>query len=404
MNNFFASVECRDNPVLKNYPVAVCGSAEERHGIVLAKNERAKKFGVKTAEVIWQAKQKCPGLVIVPPHMDKYIEASKAARAIYSRYTDLIEPFGIDECWLDVTGSTLLYGGGYEIADDIRNTVKKELGLTISVGVSFNKVFAKLGSDLKKPDAVSVISKSNYKSLVWNLPASDMLGVGRSTNQKLLKYGIKTIGDVAKTDIAFLRGILGKNGEALWYFANGEENSKITREDYHEIIKSIGNSTTCPRNLCSENEVWEVMYYLAEKISRCMIQHGLMAKGVQISVKDENLTVKEMQCTLPYATRYPKDLADFGIKLFKENYVWTHEVRAVGIRGINLVSEDNNLQCSLLYSQEKISGHDSLENQIYSIRRRYGEEAVLRASLMRYSNGKGQKYDDTSLPGGIFKY
>lgn len=404
LNNFFASVECRDNPILKNYPVAVCGSSEQRHGIVLAKNENAKKFGIKTAEVIWQAKQKCPDLIIVPPHMDKYIEASKAARKIYSKFTDLIEPFGIDECWLDVTGSTLLYGNGLEIANRIRNEIKNELGLTISVGVSFNKVFAKLGSDLKKPDAVTAVSKENYRALVWRLPASDMLGVGRATEQKLLKYGIKTIGDIAKTDIRFLKEILGKNGEALWYFANGKGSDSISHQEHHELIKSIGNSVTCSHDLTDSDEVFKVMYHLAEKISKRMIKHRLIANGIQISVKYTDLTVKETQCSLPFATRYPKDLVDFGIKLFKENYSWAQNVRAVGIRAINLLPEDASLQCSFLYDEEKIVEHDSLEHQIYSLRNRYGEEAVLRASLMNYSDNRNKKYDETSLPGGIFKY
>lgn len=215
LNNFFASVTLLSNATLYNMPVAVCGNEKERHGIVLAKNEIAKSYGVKTAETIRDAKRKCPELVCLPPDYKQYKKYSVAARKIYERYTDMIEPFGIDECWLDVTGSIRIFGSGEEIAEKIRSSIKNELKITVSIGVSFNKVFAKLGSDMKKPDGITVISKENFKSKVWPLPAKDLLYVGKSTEERLKSSGIFTIGDVANCETALLSHLLGKNGEQL---------------------------------------------------------------------------------------------------------------------------------------------------------------------------------------------
>lgn len=399
LNNFFASVELLKHPELKSYPVAVCGSSDDRHGIVLAKNEVAKKYGVKTAEVIWQAKQKCPDLIMLPPNMDQYIHYSKKVRKIYENYTDLIEPFGIDECWLDVTGSTLLFGKGYEIADKIKNHVKTETGLTISVGVSFNKIFAKLGSDLKKPDAITELTKDNYKTLVWPLPVSELLGVGKATSNQLHKYGINTIGELAKADRNFITKSLGKNGETLWYYANGLCNSEVAHKDATTIPKSIGNSITCSEDLTNDEEVWKVMYRLSESVAERLRKNHLLAGAVQILVKDTNLLTKEFQAPLPVATRLPKDLSELGMNLFQKNYRWVENVRAVGIRAIHLVPDDEYIQFSFSYDYNKITELEALEEQVSSIRKKYGSFAVQRASLLGIKKvPKEQKYDETSLP------
>lgn len=221
-------IDCMLDPSLRKYPVAVCGSVEERHGIVLAKNYAAKAFDVKTGDAVWQAKQKCKDLVIVPPHYEEYIKYSKLARSVYSRFTDQVEPYGMDECWLDISGTEHIYGSPERVANKIRETIKFELGLTISVGVSFNKIFAKLGSDMKKPDAVTVIPQDTFREKIWGLPAADLLGVGRATQRVLDSYCIKTIGDLAKTDPDFLKRKLGKNGTALWQYANGNDHSRVS--------------------------------------------------------------------------------------------------------------------------------------------------------------------------------
>ena len=239
MNCFYASVEMMLDPSLKGKPVAVCGSAENRHGIVLAKSELAKKAGVKTGMVNWEARQRCPGLIVVKPQYDQYLKYSELARNIYQRYTDQVEPYGMDECWLDVTGSKCVCGDGMTIAENIRQEIKDELGLTVSIGVSYNKIFAKLGSDMKKPDAVTEISRETFKEKEWPLPASDLLFVGRATAAKLSNYGIYTIGDIAATEPDFLKRLLGVNGLQLWQYASGKDDSPVMHRDFVSPIKSV---------------------------------------------------------------------------------------------------------------------------------------------------------------------
>jgi len=248
LNNFYASVECLYNPDLRDKPVAVGGDVEARHGIILAKNYHAKKYGILTGEAIWQAQQKCRDLVVVPPNFKRYMRFSQMARDIYADYTDQCESFGLDECWLDVTGSYRLFGDGKAIADKIRERIKFEMGITASVGVSFNKIFAKLGSDIKKPDATTIISKDNFKDVVWKLPVNELLYVGRATHKKLNRYGIKTIGDLANTELKYLEYWLGKWGCMLWTFANGYDTSPVSNIGAKSLIKSVGNSTTTPRD------------------------------------------------------------------------------------------------------------------------------------------------------------
>lgn len=255
MNNFYASVECMLNPKLKGHPVAVGGDVENRHGIILAKNYEAKKFGIQTGEALWQAKQKCRNLIIVPPHYEEYLKYSRLAHSIYEDYTDLIEPYGMDEVWLDITGSTKLFGNGEKVANELRERIKFELGLTISVGVSFCKVFAKLGSDMKKPDAVTVIPKDSFREVIWNLPASDLLGVGRSTDKFLSSYGIHTIGELANAYPDLIQRKLGKNGMMLLAFANGEDRSRVAPQDYEPPMKSVGHGITTVQDLENNAEV-----------------------------------------------------------------------------------------------------------------------------------------------------
>ena len=287
MNNFYASVECMLDPALKKYPIAVCGSVEERHGIVLAKNYKAKAFDVKTGDAVWQAKQKCKDLVVVPPHYEEYIKYSKLARSVYERYTDQVEPYGMDECWLDISGTESLFGSPEKVANEIRETMKFELGLTISVGVSFNKIFAKLGSDMKKPDAVTVIPKDTFKEKIWGLPAADLLGVGRATQRVLDSYCIRTIGDLANNDPEFLRRRLGKNGVVLWNYANGNDLSLVAKKDFVSPIKSVGHGITTVADLEKPEQVWPVFLELTQDIGHKLRVHGLSAEGVAIHIRDK---------------------------------------------------------------------------------------------------------------------
>ena len=263
LNCFYASVAVREDPSLRGKPVAVVGEAEQRHGVVLAKTYEAKAYGVKTGQAIWQALQLCPELALCSVDFPKYRQVSRQIQQLYYEYTDQVEPFGTDECWLDVTSSAGLFGSGAEIADQIRGRIRREFGLTASVGVSFNKVFAKLGSDYRKPDATTVFSRENFRRLVWPLPVESLLYVGRATQGKLNRRGIQTIGQLAAAQPAFLRRLLGVNGQLLWEYANGLDRSRVGQYEKQPAPKSIGNSTTAPRDLVCDQDVRIVLHRLA---------------------------------------------------------------------------------------------------------------------------------------------
>ena len=381
LDNFFASVECTFRPELRDVPMAVCGSESDRHGIVLAKNQLAKKAGVKTAQTVWQARSICPRLVCVPPHMDKYREFSVLARQIYLRYTDLVEPFSIDECWLDVTGSGIC-GTGMEIAEAIRQTTKDELGLTVSIGVSFNKIFAKLGSDMKKPDAITEIRQDNFKEKIWPLDAVELLYVGRSTENKLAQYGIRTIGDVAKTSPETLQHMLGINGIKLWRYANGTDTSRVMHKDFVSPIKSIGHGITCTADLQTPEEVFRVMLELSQDVGHRLRVHELMACGVQVSVRANDLYGSQYQCKLPFRTQLPNEIAGAGFHLLMERYRWDKPIRAVTIRGIDLVSQKEAEQLSMFVDHQKRDRRIRLEDAVEDIRKRFGKRAISYAVLM----------------------
>ena len=295
MNNFYASVEILYDPMLRDKPVAVAGDEEARHGIVLAKNDIAKRFGIRTGQVLWEARQQCPGLVCVPAHYERYLAFSAQARGIYTSYTDQVEPFGLDECWLDVTGSVGLFGEGPAIADDIRGRMKRELGLTVSIGVSFNKVFAKLGSDMKKPDATTVITPENYRDKAWRLPVSDLLYVGPATTRKLNQYGITTIGELAQANMDLLYWLLGKNGVMLHQFANGQDHSGVRRYYAVPLMKSVGNSTTAPRDLVSEDDVKITLMALCESVGARLREQNCLCSTVSVGIRDNRLLSYDRQ-------------------------------------------------------------------------------------------------------------
>ena len=382
LNNFFASVSLLDNPTLYDVPVAVCGSAEERHGIVLAKNEIAKKYGVKTAEAVWEAKAKCPELVILRPNYEKYRKYSEATRSILSRYTDLLEPFGIDEAWLDVTGSTLLFGDGEAIAESIRATVKKELGLTVSVGVSFNKVFAKLGSDMKKPDAVTVITRENFKQKVWPLAVSELLFVGKSTTKRLGDLGILTIGDVAECDDLTLERLLGKNGRQLKEYALGEDNSPVLPYLCEHIPKSIGRSITPAKDITTPDEVWSIFISQAETIAHELRKYSLYAGSIQVHTRTTALKVKEFSRALSSPTDLSMTIAKKGFELFQENYLWDMPLRSVGLRVSSLRDDTYAVQQDMFFEEADDSKDRIIESSIDSLRERFGKSSIKRGRTL----------------------
>ena len=380
MNACYASIECLYDPSIRNLPVAVGGNVEARHGIILAKNQIAKRFGVKTGEALWQAKQKCPELHIVPPHFDRYLRFSRMAREIYADYTDLVEPFGLDEVWCDVTGTQKLRERGMEaLANEIRERVKFELGITVSVGASWNKIFAKLGSDYKKPDAVTVFTPENYRDKVWPLPASDLLGVGRATERKLASRGIHTIGDIAAAPPSMLRGFLGKWGLILHDFAAGYDSSPVARAGDEAVIKSIGNSTTTPRDLCCDEDAGIVYWMLCESVAERMRESGFLCRGVQVHIRDNELASFERQLKLESPTCLASTLHEAAMRLLRENWDWHKPLRSIGVRATDLLPASTPVQCSIFEDSERQEKRERLERSVDDLRRRFGHYCVGRA-------------------------
>ena len=377
MNGFYASVELLDRPDLDGKPVAVCGDPESRHGIILAKNELAKRAGVVTAETIWQAKKKCPDLELVRPHRQKYTHYSKLINQIYLRYTDLVEPFSIDESWLDVTASQNLFGSGKQIADEIRRTVREETGLTLSAGVSWNKIFAKLGSDYKKPDATTEISRENYRDIVWPLPARDMIFVGKSTSDKLLKSGIKTIGDMARSDPKLLTSLLGKQGQMLWNYANGYDNAPVARYGESEPVKSVGNGITFRRNLMCEDDIITAVTGLSDTVASRLRHHKLKAFGVKVDIKDPSFTTISRQKQLFVPTNLASELAQASMELIHESWRPGAPIRMLTITGINLCDETVEEQISLFAGDNHSHQQgEKIERAMDDIRSRFGSAAI----------------------------
>ena len=383
LNSYFASVECMKNPELKKYPVAVCGNTEERCGIVLAKNNIAKQYNIITGESVCSALSKCHNLVVVSPHYDEYVKYSQLTRRIYDRYTDRIEPFGIDECWLDVTESIKLFGSGEQIANDIRKAVFAELGLTVSVGVSFTKSFSKIGSDIKKPNAVTCFPYESFKTDVWNLPVNMLIGVGYSTIKKLFILGIKTIGDLANYPQEALTNKLGKCGLMLWLCANGLDMSPVQKKDYHTPIKSIGHSSTTICDLDNEEDALNVISELCDNIGYRLRNARLCAYGICVGVRDNSLEVKEFQQKQMLPIRSTRDIAFAAKNIFKSNYSWNKNIRSVSIRVFSLVPYDIPTQLDMFSDTEKINRHEKIDDVIDSIREKYGKQMVYTATHLK---------------------
>ena len=380
LNSFFASVELLDKPTLRDVPVAVCGDPKSRHGIILAKNEPAKKMGVKTAETLWQARKKCPALVLLPPHHRLYEEYSRRVNEIYDRFTDLVEPFGIDESWLDVTGSLHLFDGdGKALADRIRATIREETGLTVSVGVSFNKVFAKLGSDMKKPDATTVIPAEGWQSMVWPLPLGDMLFAGRTATETLRKYGVETVGQLAACDPALPEQLLGKMGLQLWQYANGMDKSPVKPRHAAEPVKSVGNGTTFPQNLVRWEQLRAGLLPLCDSVATRLRQQGLYAGGVSLSIKDASFKTVSRQIRLDAPTHLMRDIHRTAMQLAGQLWKPPTPVRAMTVTAL-YVTEDGDAfrQLDLLggAAQERSQRQEKLEGTMDAIRRKYGRGAI----------------------------
>ena len=361
-------------------PVAVCGNTAERHGIVLAKNTPAKAMGIKTGWPVWQAQSVCPDITIIPPHYDEYVTYSKLVREIYCRYTDRIESMGIDECWLDVTDSTRYIGGGRAIADEIRQAVKCETGLTISAGVSFNKIFAKLGSDMKKPDAVTEIDVDVFREKIWPLPADMMLGVGRRAYAILLRRGIRTIGDLAAADPDYLGSLFGKVGREIWVYANGYDTTEVLPAQLSPPIKSVGHAITTTSDLTTDGEVRCVLLEMAQIVGEKLRAEGLAAGGVGVTVRDNELNLHDYQGQLSSPTQLTKEIVERGREIFTAKHKWTLPLRSVGIRAINLC--DARASRQLTFDESVRERRLRLEAAVDGIRGRYGHNSLTPAACV----------------------
>lgn len=404
INCCYAAIEHLHHPELNGKPLAVGGDPESRHGIVLTADYIAKKYGVKTGMALWQAKQLCPEITFVSPRMDLYLRFSRMAHEIYAEYTDLQEAYGIDESWLDVTDSVTIKGDGYSIAREISNRMKSELGITVSIGVSFNKIFAKLGSDYKKPDAITTMYSDEFQTKAWNLPVGDLLYVGRSTNQKLAKIGIRTIGDLARTDEEILVSQLGKMGSVLWAFANGYDDSPVRKENTHAPIKSVGNSTTTHRDLVNDEDVKIIIYVLAESVAARLRENGFRCRVVEISIRDNELYSFTRQKKISNATNITEEIAVAAYKLFKDNYDWRKPIRSVGVRGADLVNDNYWEQIDLFCDFQMREKHMKMDAVVDDIRRRFGFYSVQRGLMYqdKVLSAVNAKEDHTVHPHGYF--
>lgn len=378
LNCFYASVELLSHQDLRDVPMAVCGNPAARHGIILAKNEPAKRMGVVTAETIYQAKRKCPDLVLLPPHHDLYREYSRRVNALYDQYTDRVEPFGIDESWLDLTGTAHLFGGdGVKIADQIRRRIKEELGLTLSVGVSFNKVFAKLGSDYKKPDATTLISRENWKEIVWPLPVESLLFVGQAVKKALGQFGITRIGQLAACDPGMLQELLGKQGLQLHAYANGEDTAPVVSASEQEPVKSVGNSSTFPKNLTTYDEVRTGIALLSDSVAMRLRQHGLYAGGVQVIVRNPQFQNRSRQMQLSHPTHLMRDLSESAMELVESLWRPPSPIRMLSVTAIHLLPESESYsQLDLFTGIGQSQRQEKLEQAMDSIRKKYGRDAI----------------------------
>lgn len=397
MNGFFASVELLDYPELRNVPMAVCGDPKHRHGIILAKNDIAKSFGITTAETLWQARRKCPQLQCVPPHMEKYQEYSKRINEIYYRFTDLVEPFSIDESWLDVTASQHLFGSGLKIADQIRNTVKTELGLTLSVGVSFNKIFAKLGSEYKKPDATTVISPENYQAILWPLPIEEMFFVGKVSAEKLRKSGINTIGALATAPSSLIRGLLGKHGVMLHDYANGLDDAPVLAEKDHEPTKSIGNSMTFRRDLVGWEDISTAVIALSDKVAERLRKSSVMAGGIRIEIKDPGFQSISRQRMFPVPVSNANDLTEMAMIILRDEWTAAKPIRLLQIAAIHLTQPHAEEQLTLFaHKSGSLEKREQVGVAMDEIREKFGAGAIGFGSILHNDIGVATMSQDES--------
>ena len=387
-NNFFASCECLERPELKEVPMAVAGDPENRTGIVVAKNELAKKAGVKTTDTVWQARRKCPGIVFVPPRHRYYSEVSGRVNAIYRSYTDYVEPASIDESYLDLSGTLEYYHmSAGELADSIRARVKKEIGITISVGVANNKIFAKMGSDYKKPDATTVILGEDYKTILWPLPVSDLMFAGKASVNLLNQKGIFTVGDLALQPKEHIVSLLGKGGENLWMYANGLDTDPIRPWGYVSEVKSVSHGMTFRRDLVTREEIETGVAVQADRIAMSLRRQNLKGSVISVQIKSPQLSVISRQTSLNHYTWLQHEIRDVAVKLIEDNWRIGSPIRAITVGVSKLLpageaAEQLDLFDLMADPGQAVSGsrdrerQDKMEAAVDTLRQKMGPLAV----------------------------
>lgn len=404
INHCYAQIEEMRCPELRNVPMAVGGHEEKRHGIILAKNDIAKKLGIKTGESLREAKEKCPDLLIIPPDYDAYIYYTNAVKKIYYEYSDCVESFGLDEAWIDYTNSEHLFGDSVQCAASIQKRVLQEIGLTVSVGVSWNKVFAKLGSDMKKPYGLTVITKENYKDTVWPLPAEDLMYVGPATSHKLHGRGILTIGDLAQYPVVYLKKAMGVAGEMIHAFANGLDTSTVSKTAYQAPIKSIGNAITMVHDVSSLEEIRPVYYVLCEAVASRLREAGMEGDTISISLRNADLNWFVMQRKRAQKTNVSSEIMAEAESMLAA-YDFISPLRAVGISVSSLSKDNGTRQLSLFQDEERHEKDRRIDQAMDDIRDHYGFYAIRRACTLkdRPLTEFNVKEDHTVHPTGYFQ-
>jgi len=400
----YAQIEEMKFPELRDVPMAVGGHEETRHGIILAKNDLAKKYDIKTGESLRDARKKCPDLLIIPPHYDDYMYYTEQVKDIYREYTDQVESFGLDEAWVDFTYSQKLFGDPIKIAHEIQDRVLKEVGLTVSIGVSYNKIFAKLGSDMIKPSGFVVITPENYKEVVWPLPVGDLLYVGSSTERKLHARGIMTIGQLANYSHQLLKNEMGKKGEIIHAFANGWDVSEVALTSFQRHVKSVGNSVTAVHDICNFEELKMVYYVLTESVASRLKDHGLEGNVISISMRDKDLNWFSRQRKVETYTNVTEEIIITVLELSLENYDFSVPLRSIGLSVGNLRPDLGRRQLNLFEDDEQVEKARKVDNTMDAIRNKYGFEAVKRCCILQDKEltGFNPKGDHTIHPVSYF--
>ncbi|MBQ9242116.1 MAG: DNA polymerase IV [Proteobacteria bacterium] len=382
INNCFASIEAVLDPSLRGVPVAVCGDPAARRGIVLAKSEEAKRFGVKTGDPVGVAARKCPGIRFVLPHFEVYQRYSRLIRAHYGRYSPVVEPFGLDECWLDMSLEVRDFSEAARVADRLRSEVRHLFGVTVSVGVSFCKVFAKLASDLRKPDAVTVVPPDHFREQLYHLPASAMLWVGPSTSQRLRRLGVRTLGDIERAGEAFMRAQFGKNGARIWRDAAGLDDTPVFPGGPSAAQKSVGHGTTLPADLFCSTDAWPVIAFLSERTVTELRRMRMSARGIQIYVRDSSLQFHTYQAEVSHKIDTSRAVADHFLMLLSQHYEFCRGVHALGVRLYNLVADDVPHQLEL-FSSDAVRARDGrVDDAVAQIQSRFGSQVFFRGSSL----------------------